>query len=146
MATSMNPASSVERPRTDWFMRVMALLFVLMALSDFTKPFQHRNHPSHLGLVIFGHRLASFGANAIGGPIFGILLAIYAHGLWWQRRWLKPLSVAYAFYVPVNLTLFWSLHANPQPTVRFILIYLFFALGGSVGTALYIGYHRDRLA
>ncbi|HUY27557.1 MAG TPA: hypothetical protein VMV27_09070 [Candidatus Binataceae bacterium] len=145
MASSMNPPSSLERPRTDWFMRVMTLLYGLMALSDFTKPFQHRNDP-HLGLVVFGHRLTSFGANAIGGPIFGIFLAAYAYGLWRQKRWLKPLSIAYAFYVPVNLTLFWSLHANPQPTVQFILIYLFLALGGSVGTALYVGYHRDRLA
>jgi hypothetical protein len=145
MATIGNPASSLERARTDYFMHAMAILFALLAVSDITKPLQHRNDPSHLGLVVLGHRLATFGANAIGGPIFGIFLAIYAFGLWKQKRWLKPLSVVYAFYVPTNLTLFWSLHANPQPTVRFIVMYLIFALGGSVGTALYIGYHRDRL-
>ncbi|HVA77342.1 MAG TPA: hypothetical protein VNF27_05575 [Candidatus Binataceae bacterium] len=145
MATIGSPAPQVQRPRRDWFLSAMAILFALLALSDFTKPFQHRNDPGHLGLVIFGHRLATFGANAIGGPIFGIILATYAYGLLTQKRWLKPLSIVYAFYVPTNLTLFWSLHANPPPTVGFIVVYLILSVGGSVGTALYIGYHHDRL-
>ncbi len=107
MAAVENRSSNLARPRTDYFMRAMTVLFVLLAVSDFTKPFQHRNDPSHLGLVILGHRLTTFGANAIGGPLFGAFLAIYAFGLWTQKRWLKPLSVLYAFYVPTNLTLFW---------------------------------------
>jgi hypothetical protein len=144
MATIGSPAAHTERPRRDWFLTAMGVLFAVLAFSDFTKPFQHHNDP-HLGLVIFGHRLATFGANAIGGPIFGIFLAAYAYGLFAQKRWLKPLSVVYAFYVPTNLTLFWSLHANQPPTVGFIIVYLILSVGGSVGTALYIGYHRDRL-
>ncbi|HUY39341.1 MAG TPA: hypothetical protein VMV13_10945 [Candidatus Binataceae bacterium] len=145
MATIGSPAPSAMRPRRDWFLTAMAILFAVLAFSDFTKPFQHHNDP-HLGLVVFGHRLATFGENAIGGPIFGIILAIYAYGLIAQKRWLKPLSVVYAFYVPVNLTLFWSLHDNGHPTVGFIIVYLILSVGGSVGTALYIGYHQDRLA
>lgn len=144
MATIGSPAPSIQRPRRDWFLSAMTVLFAVLALSDFTKPFQHHNDP-HLGLVIFGHRLESFGANAIGGPIFGIILAIYAYGLWTQKRWVKPLSVVYAFYVPANLTLFWSLHTNTPPPVNFIIVYLILSVGGSVGTALYIGYHRDLL-
>ncbi len=146
MATMAASASAEARPRTDWFMRAMTVLFAVLAISDFTKPLQHHSAPQLYGLVIFGHRLSTFAANAVGGPIFGIILAIYAYGLATQKRWLQPLAIIYAFYVPTNLALFWSLHANPRPTVPFIVVYLIFALGGSIGTALYLAYHRNRLA
>ena len=48
----------------------------------------------------------------------------------------------YAFYVPVNEVLFWSRHAHQPPARTFILIYLALSLTGSIGTALYLAYHR----
>ena len=83
--------------------------------------------------------------NLVFGPIFGIVLAAYAFGVWKLRAWVLPLSIVYAFYVPVNLVLFWSLHQLPPPTVGFIVMYLFLSVGGSVGTAIYLAYHRERL-
>jgi len=47
--------------------------------------------------------------------------------------------------VPTNMVMFWSLHNHGIPTVRFIVIYLALALGGSVGTALYLANHRESL-
>jgi len=122
----------------------MAVLFIVLAFSDFTKAIQYRNNPAVGGLVVFGHKFEGIGANAIAGPLFGLILLAYAFGIWRLRRWMIPLSIVYAFYVPVNMVMFWSLHQLPPPTVGFIVFYLAIALTGSVGTALYIGYHKEK--
>jgi hypothetical protein len=44
------------------------------------------------------------------------------------------------------MVLFWSLHQLPPTTVGFIVVYLFLSLTGSVGTAIYLAYHRERLS
>ena len=76
----------------------------------------------------------------------GVLLAAYAYGLWTLRRWVAPLSVAYAFYVPVNLALFWYFQTGPEvPPLGFLLVYLAVAFTGSIGTALHLAYHREKL-
>jgi len=81
------------------------------------------------------------------GAVMGIVLGAYAYGVWNLRRWVAPLSVVYAFYVPVNLALFWYFQTGPDiPPLGFILVYLAFAVTGSIGTALYLAYHRDLLA
>jgi hypothetical protein len=127
------------------FLSVMAILFVVLAISDFTKVLQHAGNPAVGGLVILGHKFHRTAANLVLGPLVGLFLLAYAYGLWNLRAWVVPISVFYAFYVPVNLVLFWSLHQLPPPTIRFIVFYLFVSLTGSVGTALYLAFHRDRL-
>jgi hypothetical protein len=127
------------------FLTVMAILVVVLAISDFTKVLQHANDPAHLGLVILGHRFTRTFANLVLGPLLGLFLLTYAYGLWNMRRWVIPISVFYAFYVPVNMVLFWSLHKLDPPTVRFIVFYLFVSLTGSIGTALYLAFHKDQL-
>ncbi len=123
----------------------MAVLFVVLALSDFTKALQFAGNPAVGGLVVLGHKFHGVAHNLILGPLFGLVLLIYAYGIWNLRTWALPFSIVYAFYVPTNLVLFWSLHQLPPPTVRFILIYLFLSLTGSIGTAIYLAYHRARL-
>lgn len=136
-----------ERRDRGCFPTVMAVLFGLLALSNLTKAFQYLHAPEHLGLVVFGIRLSGVTANLIFGPILGAVLAAYAYGVWTLRRWVLPLSVVYAFYVPLNLVLFWYLQTGPEiPPLGSILVYLAFAFTGSIGTALYLAYHRDRLA
>jgi hypothetical protein len=135
---------SSNRATRGSFLTVMAVLFVVLAFSDFTKAIQFRNNPAMAGLVIFGYKIQGVGTLAIAGPLFGLILLVYAFGVWRLRRWVIPLSVIYAFYVPVNMVMFWSLHQLPPPTVRFIVFYLAVALIGSVGTALYIGYHHEK--
>ncbi len=128
------------------FLTVMAVLLGLLAVSNFTKALQHLQDPRTLGIVIFGVRFERVLSNLILGPIMGTVLAAYAYGLWKLKPWVAPLSIFYAFYVPVNLVLFWYFQTSPEiPPVRFILGYLAVALTGSIGTALYLAYHRDKL-
>jgi hypothetical protein len=127
------------------FLTVMAILFVVLAISDFTKVLQHAHDPAVGGLVILGHKFHRASANLVLGPLFGLFLLTYAYGLWHMTRWVIPIAVFYAFYVPVNMVLFWSLHQLNPPTVRFIVFYLFVSLTGSIGTALYLAFHKDQL-
>ncbi len=127
------------------FLTIITALFVVLAISDFTKGFQYANDPAVGGLVILGHKFQGVGINLVLGPIFGIFLLTYAFGVWKLKAWVLPLAMVYAFYVPTNMVLFWSLHQLTPPTVRFIVLYLILSLGGSVGTAIYLAYHRERL-
>jgi hypothetical protein len=144
-ARMASPTSDVPAPSRGWFLTVIVVLFCLLAFSDFTKALQYSQNPSVGGLVILGHKFIGVKKNLVLGPLFGIFLLTYAWGVWKMRRWVVPISVFYAFYVPVNMVLFWSLHQLPPPTVRFIVFYLFLSLTGSIGTALYLAFHRDRL-
>jgi len=129
------------------FLTAMAVLFGVLSLSNFTKALQHARDPRTLGIVVFGVRYESTAANVILGAVMGIVLGAYAYGVWNLKRWVAPLSVVYAFYVPVNLALFWYFQTGPDiPPLGFILVYLAFAVTGSIGTALYLAYHRDLLA
>jgi len=141
--------SAVETSQTDSgqrgiFLTVMAVLFVILAISDFTKVIQHHNNPQ-MGLVILGHKFRGAFSNLTLGSLFGLFLLAYAYGIWNLMRWVIPISVFYAFYVPTNIVLFWSLHKLDPPTVRFIVFYLFVSLTGSIGTALYLAFHKDQL-
>ncbi|HYK63989.1 MAG TPA: hypothetical protein VEY94_03510 [Patescibacteria group bacterium] len=138
-------ANQDSRAPRGWFLTLMTVLFVLLAISDFTKAIQFAHDPAVGGLVILGHKFHGVAHNLVLGPLFGLILFAYAFGIWNMRTWVLPLSIAYAFYVPANMVLFWSLHQLSPPTVRFIVIYLIFSLTGSVGTAIYLAYHRARL-
>jgi hypothetical protein len=138
-------ANSNSGASRGWFLTLMTVLFVILAISDFTKALQFANDPAVGGLVILGHKFHGVGHNLILGPLFGIVLLLYAYGIWNMRAWVLPLSIVYAFYVPANMVLFWSLHQLPPPSKRFIVMYLILSLGGSVGTAIYLSYHRERL-
>jgi hypothetical protein len=129
------------------FLTVMAVLYGLLTLSNFTKAWQHVRDPKTLGIVVFGVRFETLAANLMLGAAMGLALGAYAYGVWTLRRWVAPLSVFYAFYVPTNLVLFWYLQTGTDvPAVGFILVYLAFALTGSIGTALYLAYHPEKLA
>lgn len=136
----------VDRHRRGMFLTVMAVLFAVLAVSDLTKALQHLLDPEHLGVVIFGVRFESPLANLVLGATVATLLASYSYSLWRLHPMIVPLSIGYAFYVPTNLVLFWFRQTgDPQVSVVFILLYLAVALPGSIGTALYIAYHRDEL-
>ncbi len=138
-------AAAVDtRSSRDWFLTIIGILVIILAISDFTKTLQHARDP-HLGFVFLGHRFGTVGYNIAGGGLFGIFLLAYGYGLLTVKRWVLPMALLYAYYVPINMVMFWSLHENPPATARFILIYLAFALTGSVGTAIYLEYNRERL-
>src|SRR5208282_2551114 len=141
-----NETSDSARAPRGWFLTVMTILFVVLAFSDFTKALQFANNPVVGGLVVFGHKFHGVAHNLVLGPLFGIVFLIYAHGIWRLRAWVLPLAIVYAFYVPYNLVLFWYQQPEGPRPIPFIVIYPAIALTGSIGTAIYLAYHRERLS
>jgi len=134
-------------PERGPFLTVMAVLFALLAISDFTKPLAFIHPTPTSGIVEFGHRFHNLPHTAILGVMFGVLFLFYAYGLWNLRGWVLPIAIGYAFYVPFNVTLFNSNpEAGSQYSLAFTLIWLAIALGGSIGTAIYLAYNRERLS
>ena len=130
----------------DPLLTVLAVLMGLLAVSNFMKPLAQTMQPeSDAGFVFLGHRLHGL-ANAVMGPLFGLLLATYAYGAWTRRRWVVPLSIGYAGYVVLNLVLF-SLAAPPAqvPSLGFMAAYIAVAVGVSAGGAVYLYRNRHRL-
>ncbi len=134
------------RSRDPWLI-VLAVLMGVLAISNFLKPLGQTMRPeSDAGFVFLGHRLHGL-ANAIMGPLFGLLLATYAYGVWTRRRWVVPLSTAYAGYVVLNLVLFATTAPEAQvPGLAFMAGYTAVAIGVSAGGALYLYRNRHRLS
>ena len=113
----------------------LAVLFAILALTDILKPL-HLEGPT-TGLVFFGKRLSGT-PDAILGPLLGIILLIYAAGIWRMRRYALYLGFAYAIYVTINLALFSA--RNPPPATQgemiFGIVYIIVALALSWGTAI----------
>jgi hypothetical protein len=117
-----------------------AVLFAILALSNFLKPF---HLDPNAGFVFFGMKTHGV-ANAILGPAFGALLAVYAIGIWRMRRWVLPIAYAYAAYVILNLLLYALRNAGSggQPSPAFMIGYIAIAIGVSAGSAGLL--HRRR--
>jgi drug/metabolite transporter (DMT)-like permease len=135
----------VARSRDRW-LTVLAILMGLIAVSNFWKPIAQRMAPeSDVGFVFFGTRLHG-AANAVMGPVFGVILAAYAYGAWTRQRWVVPLAVAYALYVIANLILFtWMTPADQLSPMLGMLAYAAVAIGVSGGGAYYLWSRRETL-
>ena len=79
---------------------VFAVLFVLLALSDFMKPFD-----ASMAFIFLGSRTDG-AVQAILAWLFGLYLLAYAFGIWQMRRWALPMAYAYAGWVVLNMILF----------------------------------------
>ena len=125
---------------------VLAAVMAVIAASNFWKPIaQHMAPESNAGFVFFGTRLHG-AANAVIGPLFGVLLAAYAYGAGMRRRWVVPLAVAYALYVIANLILFTVVTPGDQMPPRLgMLAYAAVAIAVSSGGALYLWSRRETL-
>jgi hypothetical protein len=124
----------------------LAILMGLLAVSNFMKPVGQAMQPeSDAGFVFLGQRLYGV-ANTIMGPLFGVVLATYAYGVWTRRRWVLPLAIAYAAYVVLNLALFAATAPPAQvPGLGFMAVYSLVAVGVSAGGAAYLYRNRERL-
>ena len=118
----------------------------VMAVSNFWKPIAQRMAPeSNAGFVFLGTRLHG-AANAVMGPLFGVILATYAYGAWTRRRWVVPLAVAYALYVIANLFLYMAqTPADQLPPMLGMIAYAAVAIGVSGGGAYYLWSRRETL-
>lgn len=111
-------------------LRIFAVLFGLLAISNFLKPF---GFSEDQGFVFMGRRLTGT-PNLIAGWSFAALLAWYASALWREKAAAFPIGIAYASYVSANLYL-WVLRqpAPPPDQAWFGLVYTAVALGTSWG-------------
>ena len=134
-----------DLPR-DRVLTVLAVLMGLLAVSNLTKPVSQLLAPqTNAGFVFFGHRMHG-PANAVLGPVFGLVLAAYAYGVWTMRRWVVPLAAAYAAYVIVNLVCFAMHPATGDDTPALgLLAYALVAIGVSSGGAIYLHRRREAL-
>ena len=120
-----------------------AVLFAMLAVSNLSKPF----HLSpNVGFVFFGGKTHGI-ANAILGPVFGLMLIVYAIGIWRMRRWVLPIAYAYAAYVILNLLLYTIRNAGSadKPPAAFMLGYMAIAIGVSAGCAILLHRRRSEL-
>jgi|SRR5215468_1262843 hypothetical protein len=125
---------------------VLGAVMAVLAASNFWKPIAQRMAPeSNAGFVFFGTRLHG-AANAVMGPLFGVILAAYAYGAWTRRRWVVPIAVAYALYVIANLILFTLMTpADQMPPRLGMLAYAAVAIGVSSWGALHLWSRRETL-
>jgi uncharacterized membrane protein len=122
-----------------------AVLFVILAISNISKPLAALDS-SDAGFVFFGVKTHGV-ANAILGPVFGVLLIAYAIGIWRMRRWALPLGYAYAAYVIVNTVLFLIRSAGTPglPPPAFMFVYVVVGVGVSLGSALMLRRRQAQL-
>ena len=122
---------------------IFAILFALLAVSDFLKPLTENDQT---GLVFFGERLHGV-ADAILAPLLGIILIVYAVGIWRMRRYAMPLAWLYAAFVLANMLLFRFF--NPPPSQREMIFGIGFMIGAiaiTMGTAVILTRRRSELA
>jgi hypothetical protein len=94
----------------DLVRKLIAVGIVLRALTNFGKPF-------------------SAGSTVIA-PLFGVLMLVYAWGLWHARPWAWPLGIAYAVWATANVVLFPLLEGVPPQFAPWM--YALFAVPGIV--------------
>jgi len=90
---------------------IFALLFALLAISDFLKPF---HLGSNEGFVFLGTKLTG-AANAVMGPLFGIFLLVYAYGIWAMRKYALQVAYIFVLWVLLNMALFATKNHGTQP-------------------------------
>jgi hypothetical protein len=122
----------------------LAVLFGILGVTDILKPFHLEGATT--GLVFFGQRLSGM-ADAILGPVLGIILVYYAAGIWRMRRYALYLGFVYAVYVTINLILFTV--RNPPPASQseriFGFVYVILALAFSWGSAIILSRRKAEL-
>ena len=136
-----------DSPRRRGVPDAMAVLFGLLALSNASKALQWLRNPALGGIVLLGRRIEGVVPNLLLGGLLAAFLAAYALALWRRSTGAIPLSIAYALWVPLNLALFWYFKTGTEvPPVAVIAGYFAVAIGGSVGSALWVAYHREEFA
>ena len=112
---------------------IFAILFGLLAISNFAKPF---SHDPGVGFVFMGVRLKGTG-NTIMGPLFGFLLLVYAYGIWTMRRYALPVAYIFTGWVIVNTVLYTLKHrSEPHPSIATTIASTAIGFGVPLATAI----------
>jgi hypothetical protein len=118
---------------------IFAILFGLLALSNFYKPFSHDPGTT---FIFLGGRMSG-APNLILAFLFGILLAAYAYGIWAMRKFALPIAYFYLPWVILNTILFGIRNnGGMQPSVAIAIASI--AIGIGVPLASLIILHRRR--
>ena len=123
----------------------MAILLALVAIEDVLKPFgrQGPTTPASFlpriqpGIVVLGVRHTGSRA-VILGPLVGVVLVLYAIGIWRMKRYVLMVAWIYAAYVILNVTLF-MIRNPPAPTRGEMIFGIAYSIGAvvlTVGTAV----------
>jgi hypothetical protein len=120
---------------------IFALLFVLLAISNFSKPF---SHDPGIGFVCLGVR-QSGSANAILGTLFGIGLLIFAYGIWTMRHYALPVAYIFLVWVCINTILFRIKNPTAQSSIAFTIFAALLGIGVPLATAIILSRRRAEL-
>ncbi len=123
---------------------IFALLFVLLAISDFSKPL---SHSPGIGFVFMGVRQSGT-ANAIMGPLFGVCLLIYAYGIWTMRHYALPVAYIFTAWVIINTVLFSikNSHVPQRPSLPVVIITTAIGIGVPLATAIVLSRRQADLS
>jgi hypothetical protein len=133
--------ADVERKSRGATLTIFAVCLGLMAVSNFLKPLKLS---SSAGFVLFGIKLSGI-ANDIIGPIFGVILAVLAYGIFTMRRFALTLAWFYAGYVILNTVLFTLRYGIRNVPPLLWLLFVLVAVGVSSGTAIVLTQRKAEL-
>jgi hypothetical protein len=119
---------------------IFAILFVLLAISNFAKPL---SHSAGVGFVFLGDRLSGT-ANAILGPLFGVILLVYAYGIWAMRKFALPLAYIYTAWVIVNMVMF-TMKNSDTGNLLVIVVSIAVGIGVPLASAIILSRRKDEL-
>jgi hypothetical protein len=105
--------------------KVLAALIALRGITNFGKPFS-----PGAGFVMLGKLTHGFAATVVA-PLVGLIIVLYAWGLWQARPWARPLGTAFAIWSTLNVVLFPFVEGLPARITP--SMYGLFAVGGIVG-------------
>ena len=114
--------------------KVLAVLIALRAVTNLGKPFRG-------GFVVLGHLMHGI-ASTVVAPIVGIVMLVYAWGLWHARPWASPMAIVYAVWATANVVLFPIVEGVPARFEPWM--YALFAVPGIVGPWLAVWLLRHR--
>lgn len=121
---------------------IFAICLGLMAVSNFLKSLKVG---PHTGFVLLGMKLSGI-ANTIVAPIFGVMLAVLAYGIFTMRRFALPLAYFYAGYVILNVLLFtlrtYGISTMPPPLW---MLFALVAVGVSSAIAIMLTQRKAEL-
>jgi len=124
----------------------LAVLFLLLAIEDFLKPFGRKEVPGtgiRTGIMFFGHLLQ--GRKAYVGLLVGAFLLVYAFAILRMTSYALTLAHIYGVYVVLNVVIFTftSPSAKTQAEMIFGIVYRVLAIVGA-WTAVILLQRRKR--
>ena len=122
---------------------IFAILFALLALSNFIKPFSHDPGTT---FIFLGSKMSG-AANLILAWLFGTLLAAYAYGIWTMRKFALPIAYFYLPWVILNTILFGMKNrGGPQPSVAIAIGSIAIGIGVPLASLIILRRRRAELA